>query len=95
MSLNRSSRETLWIPGRLNSGDRVDYGLGWSIRRTGQGTVVGHGGDDPSGFRSRFRRFLRDNLTIILFCNGANSDPKPIVDAIAQRMHGRLTKVHH
>lgn len=86
--LARSSRALMWAPGRLKDGSRVDYGFGYSINRTELGTVVGHGGDDLAGFRSRFRRFVDDDTTVILLCNGASSDPEPMISAIARSMRG-------
>ena len=60
----------MWTPAKLNDGTVTDYGLGWDLYFNDDGIVcqVAHGGA-IEGFRSIIRRYLCDELSVIVLFN--------------------------
>jgi CubicO group peptidase (beta-lactamase class C family) len=72
-----------WTPGRLDNGERFDYGFGWAIERTDGKLVVWHNGE-WGGFTSYICRHVDDDLTVVVLTNRDGHDPAKIGDAIAE-----------
>jgi D-alanyl-D-alanine carboxypeptidase len=71
--LSAASREQMWKPVTLSSGEAARYGLGW-FTETFQGhRRIHHEGGIP-GFSSDFERFVDDRLTVIVLTNVTNRD---------------------
>lgn len=68
---DQSSLAQMWTPATLNSGEKIDYGLGWVVMNLKGCKCVGHEGRRP-GFSTSFMHFMEENLTIILLCNQGN-----------------------
>ncbi len=69
--LTQSSLTQMWTPTPMNSGKRIDYGLGWSVwtvKALNGCKCVGHEGRRP-GFSASFMHFVDKDLTIIILCN--------------------------
>ena len=62
------------VPGRLGSGDTVNYGLGLALVRDRGFDVAEHEGRDP-GFRAYLGRWLEPKLTVALLCNSTALNP--------------------
>lgn len=58
-------------PGKLNDGSSIQYGFGWSIKKTKNGDkVIWHSGDNP-GYKTRIMRYPDTRQTLIVLCNNA------------------------
>jgi len=80
--LKQATREQMWTPVKLNSGDAYPYGLGWQIDSLGNHRQIHHGGSLP-GFRSQFARLPDDKLSIIVLTNCDNANPVAFVSGVA------------
>ncbi len=74
-------------PGRLTSGDTIDYGFGLSAGRYRGAPVVGHGGAD-AGYRSYVGRFPQHGLAIAIACNASTANPGALADGVADAYLG-------
>lgn len=81
--ISRSTLEEMWTPARLSNGSKTDYGLGWSVDDFLGVPTVGHGGAHMTGFKTFFVRFLKQELTFIVLCNGRQANPGNIAIGIA------------
>lgn len=81
--LKASTRELMWTPVKLNSGEAYPYGFGWELGAVNGHQRVQHGGSLP-GFRSTITRYIADKLTVIVLTNGDNANPGPIALGIAE-----------
>jgi CubicO group peptidase (beta-lactamase class C family) len=72
--------------GRFWGGHNWRYGYGWFIRPD-QPRLFIHGGQPP-GFRTEFRRYPDDKVTIIILCNHEAVMLEPAGDAIAAKLLG-------
>jgi CubicO group peptidase (beta-lactamase class C family) len=85
--LPRALEQAAWQPVKLSDGsmarisDRLSYALGWAVDTDAGHPWAGHSG----GNSSAFRRYLKDNVTIIVLHNGA-SDPDAIASSVAESM---------
>jgi D-alanyl-D-alanine carboxypeptidase len=80
--LSAVSREQMWKPITLSSGETARYGLGW-FTETFQGhRRIHHEGGIP-GFSSDFERFVDDRLTVIVLTNVTNHDLEDLALRVA------------
>jgi CubicO group peptidase (beta-lactamase class C family) len=80
--LKQESWREMYGPVRLNSGRTYPYGFGWNIEHVAGRRVRQHTGS-WQGFKAQFRRYVDEDLTIILLANLAQARTGPIVDGIA------------
>jgi CubicO group peptidase (beta-lactamase class C family) len=80
--LKPESWEEVYEPVRLNSGRTYPYGFGWSLEDIAGRRVREHGGS-WQGFQTRLRRYLDEDLTIVVLANLAQARTEPLVDGIA------------
>ncbi len=65
---------------QLNNKRTVNYGLGWRLQKFIDRKVVHHPGR-WNGYRTSFKRFIEDNVTIIIL-NNTNKNIKNLVDEL-------------
>src|SRR5262249_40213796 len=71
-----------FTPGRLDSGERHEYGFGWYDDSANGRPSVGHSGS-WYGFRNYFCYFLRDELTVVVLSNNESLPAGQLVDQVA------------
>jgi len=81
--ISRSTLEQMWTPARLNNGNKAGYGLGWVVDDYLGVPNVGHGGAHMTGFKTRFMRFPKQELSVIVLCNSRQANPANIAVGIA------------
>jgi hypothetical protein len=67
--LSAVSRELMFTPGRLATGEPIPYGLGWFITPFRGHTEIEHGGGFRTGFSTVIARYPDDRLTVIVLTN--------------------------
>jgi len=67
--LSGGSRDLMFTPGQLDSGERIPYGLGWFITPFRGHTEIEHGGGFRTGFSTVIARYPDDRLTVIVLTN--------------------------
>lgn len=67
--LNQESLQKMFIPGMLNNGSFIPYGLGWYIYPFRGKLIYEHGGAFRTGFTSRIIFFPEENIEMIFLCN--------------------------
>lgn len=72
---------------KLNDGNEVDYGFGWSIVHNGRGDFVAHGGG-WAGFSSFFLRDYHNGNTVIQLTNMPGVRKEQLAFAIYEILHG-------
>lgn len=82
--LTKATRDQMWTPVKLNSGETYAYGFGWSLDPAGSHRQVHHGGALP-GFRAEFTRLVDDKLSVIVLTNGDGANAASIAAGIADR----------
>lgn len=85
--LRKSSLDEMWTPAKLDSGEGISYGLGWTVFNFRGHTIVGHGGN-TMGFSSQLSRFVEDGTSVILLCNMFRGDDAPF--KLSHRLATRL-----
>jgi CubicO group peptidase (beta-lactamase class C family) len=81
--LKKTSLEKMWTPVVLNDGKPQQYGYGWEVFKTKNGSkLVEHSGE-WQGFTTHIARYLGDRLTVVVLCNLANTDTGYIAHRIA------------
>lgn len=78
---SQQSRESIWSPVRLGSGQDWPYGFGWQLGKTGNHNWAEHGGQ-WQGFSSHIVRF-QEGLTVVVLANLAKVDARQIAHGIA------------
>ncbi len=86
-SLGEGFWDTLTTPGRLASGDALDYGFGLRIDTFAGQARISHGGA-MFGYRAHLTRFPDAELSFALLCNFASADTGKRVDALAEALIG-------
>ncbi|MGH8033735.1 MAG: serine hydrolase domain-containing protein, partial [Lysobacterales bacterium] len=87
--LKLESWDLVLQPVVLKSGTTYPYGFGWALdERAGQ-PLQQHGGS-WQGFRTRYSRFIGDDLSIIVLANLEQADPARFVDGIAAIINPEL-----
>jgi CubicO group peptidase (beta-lactamase class C family) len=83
--LKRSSLEQMWTVAKLKNGqpNSGDYGFGWFIEARIGHRIVEHEGA-WQGFETDIVRELDDKLTVVVLDNLADSEPKKLVDHVAE-----------
>ena len=81
--LTAASRQQMWAPVTLNSGQTAPYGFGWMIGQVRGQRLVHHSGGMP-GARAAFARFVDAGLTIIVLMNLDDVDIESIVNGLAE-----------
>jgi CubicO group peptidase (beta-lactamase class C family) len=83
--LKRSSLEQMWTVAKLKNGqpNSGDYGFGWFIEARNGHRIVEHEGA-WQGFETDIVRELDDKLTVVVLDNLADSEPKKLVDHVAE-----------
>ena len=64
--LNDKTKSLMWTQFQLNNKESINFTFGWHIRKPNNRISVGFSG----GYNTGFRKFLDDDLTIILLTNG-------------------------
>jgi CubicO group peptidase (beta-lactamase class C family) len=80
--LNTTSKQQMWTPALLNSGQATKYGFGWFVGSLQGHKNIGHGGS-TSGFSSTLQRFPDDKLAIIILTNTDESIATTLAEKIA------------
>ena len=80
--LNKSLRDQMWTPVKLNNGSTYPYGFGWTVDTLRGHKVVQHGGSLP-GFRASFFRFVDDKLSLVVLTNTDNANAESLAIGIA------------
>jgi D-alanyl-D-alanine carboxypeptidase len=81
--LSASSRQAMWTPAALTSGEHAAYGFGWRIDAVDGHSRIHHGGSLP-GFRAEIARFPSDSLTVIILTNADGANPDAIARSVAR-----------
>ena len=81
--LQRSLRDQMFAPVKLNAGTTHPYGFGWNLDTVDGHRVVRHGGSLP-GFRATLGRFVDDKLTVIVLTNGDDANADAFLFGIAE-----------
>jgi D-alanyl-D-alanine carboxypeptidase len=66
--LHTTTKNQMWTPAKLNSGQLTKYGFGWFIDSVEGHANIGHGGS-TSGFSASIQRFPDDQLVVIVLSN--------------------------
>lgn len=74
--------EQMTTPGRLASGDTIDYAFGLRLHTYRGQDVVEHGGSND-GFRSHYLRFPDANRSVIVLCNLTSASPHARAQTVA------------
>lgn len=74
--------EALQTPGRLNSGEVIEYGLGLTLGRHRNLPTIGHNGA-WEGYQAESIRFPAQGLFVAVLCNSNDSDPTTLARQIA------------
>jgi CubicO group peptidase (beta-lactamase class C family) len=80
--LKPESWREVYGPVRLNSGRSYPYGFGWNVEHVAGRRVRQHSGS-WQGFKTQLRRYVDEELTIILLVNLAQAQTGRFVDGIA------------
>ncbi len=80
--LNQASREQMWIPAKLASGQTKAYGFGWFLDPWNGHRRVYHSGGVP-GFVAEFQRFTDEGISVIVMANIGNRDLSDIAVRVA------------
>ncbi|MFK7731436.1 MAG: serine hydrolase domain-containing protein [Pseudomonadales bacterium] len=80
--LKDSTLSRAWQATELNSGQLIDYGLGWSVDSYRGYKRVSHGGSWV-GFRTHFASFPEQRLSIVVLANRSDIEPADYVEQIA------------
>jgi CubicO group peptidase (beta-lactamase class C family) len=87
--LRAESWNEVLTPVRLTSGKTYPYGFGWAIDERGGKPLHQHSGS-WQGFKTRYSRFVGDDLSIIVLANLREADPTRFVDGIAAILNPSL-----
>ncbi len=80
--LSAAEKAAMWTPSVLDSGQSVNYGLGWELQQKAGHRIASHRGD-WQGFSSFILHLPDDRLTITVLMNRANGQPRAIAGRIA------------
>ena len=75
--LSAESKTAMWSETQLPDGRVEGYGYGWQLGEYQDMRMVGHGGQ-VAGFIAQFRRFIDEELTVIMFTNRYQVNTAPI-----------------
>ncbi len=75
--LESETVEQVWTPQRLASGEPIEQGLGWSIKKTGPWTVIGHGGSSVGG-RTSFMTLPEHRFALAICTNVSGGEVLPV-----------------
>ena len=81
--LSKATRDAMWSPMRLTTGEVSRYGFGWVLDSLDGHWRVSHDGSLP-GFRAGIARFPNDSLTVIVLTNGDAARPSTMATEIAR-----------
>jgi hypothetical protein len=87
--LSAASWKEVFTPVRLASGKTYPYGFGWMIDERGGKPLIQHSGS-WQGFKTRYSRFVGDDLSIIVLANLREAEPSRFVDGIAAMFNPAL-----
>jgi hypothetical protein len=79
---SQQQRQMMWTPVKLNDGSEKPYGFGWNVSKVGKHRQVHHAGT-MCGFRAEMKRFVDDQLTVIVLTNGGQALPGRIALGVA------------
>jgi CubicO group peptidase (beta-lactamase class C family) len=74
--------ELILTPGKLSSGERIDYAFGLSVTTYRGLRVVSHGGGFV-GYRAQLMRFPDQRLSVVCLMNTAEGDPSRLCRQVA------------
>jgi CubicO group peptidase (beta-lactamase class C family) len=89
--LKPESWKEVYEPVRLHSGRTYPYGFGWSVDDVAGRRVHQHSGS-WQGFKTYLRRYLDDDLAIIVLANLAETETERFVDGIAAAVDPELAR---
>ncbi|MCX6143110.1 MAG: serine hydrolase [Ignavibacteriales bacterium] len=75
--------EQLLTPGKLNSGEKLQYALGLSVGTYKGLDMISHGGA-WAGYRAELIRFPKQKLSVVCLCNLATMDPSRLAQQVAE-----------
>lgn len=81
--LERSTRDVLWSPAVLESGEPTGNGLGWDFANLGGRPMIGHGGRSVGGTAS-LMIFPEQRMVVSVTTNVTGAAPAPIAVALAR-----------
>lgn len=89
--LSRESLDLLFGYGKLNSGEEIDYGFGWHLKKTPQGEQVVYHTGSTTSFRNAFYRIPSKKLSVIILTN-RNQVPEEGMTLWAEKVIELYTK---
>lgn len=84
--LEPASYDQMWTEMKLNDGKGAGYGFGWFVSKKDGKLFVDHTGS-WQGFKAYIGRWEADGVSVIVFANAAQADPKKIGKEVA-KMYG-------
>jgi D-alanyl-D-alanine carboxypeptidase len=89
--LKPSSVAQMWTPAKLRDGTETQYGFGWYVHTSAQGTIIEHGGG-AAGFRAQIVRYPKTGMTVVLFANSETANPYSLADGVHQIVTGQVVR---
>ena len=87
--LRADSWRRIYTPVVLTSGNSYPYGYGWSVSVAHGQEIHEHGGS-WQGFKTYIRRYMGDDVTVIVLANLGDADPRRFTDRVAGAMYPTL-----
>jgi D-alanyl-D-alanine carboxypeptidase len=81
--LSVDSKEAMWTPAVLPSGQNTNYGFGWRIGEYHGRWTVGHNGM-VAGFVAAFLRIPEEEMAVIVFANRYRANSSRLRDAVLE-----------
>src|SRR5580704_5985377 len=94
--LKQSSLDRIWTVFPLNDGspNPANYGFAWEISTVNGHKLIEHGGA-WQGFTCDIRRYVDDNLTVVVLANLAGANPGAIAERVAELANPALAPPQH
>ncbi len=80
--LKKESLQQMWTRVVLKSGEKADYGFGWSVGEVNKRRDIQHGGG-IDGFSTQISRFVDDKLTVIVLTNSDGGRAEKVANEVA------------
>ncbi len=89
--LRAESWRKIYTPVVLSSGNSYPYGFGWDVSVSRGQEIHEHGGA-WQGFKTYIRRYMGDDITVIVLANLGDADPRHLTDRIAGATYPKLAE---
>jgi CubicO group peptidase (beta-lactamase class C family) len=87
--LSAASWQRIYTPVTLTDGTTYPYGYGWYVSKAPGQEIHEHGGA-WQGFKTYIRRYLGDDVTVIVLANLGDADPARFTDHVAAAWRPKL-----